>query len=82
MKFLALALLAGCATVEGEKRISMGCLDPLSAECDDPTAVRPLTAQLPTKRTFGISEPMQEEAQPPPPEPDTPASRLLKKLGK
>lgn len=38
-------LLAGCATTGLPP--SMGCLDPLAPECDDPSAYPPLTAQLP-----------------------------------
>jgi hypothetical protein len=39
------AMLTGCATAGPGP--SMGCLDPLAKDCDDPTAYPPLTAQLP-----------------------------------
>jgi hypothetical protein len=41
----AAALACGCATTG--KPPSMGCLDMLAADCDDPSAYPPLTAQLP-----------------------------------
>jgi hypothetical protein len=79
---LALSIAAGCATAQG-KRVPMGCLDTLSQECDDPSAYPPLTAQLPKgppgMRPFPRLLPEQK---PIPPQPETPAGRLLKKLGK
>lgn len=74
----SLLLLYGCATVEGEKRIPMGCADVLSQECDDPTAYPPLTAQLP-RWPFPRLLPEQQPYAPPPP---TPAGRLLEKLAR
>lgn len=74
----ALFLLHGCATVEGEKRVPMGCADPLSQDCDDPTAYPPITAMLPPW-PFPRLLPEQQPYTPPPP---TPAGRLLEKLAK
>jgi hypothetical protein len=42
---LAEVAAAACATTG--RPPSMGCLDPLAADCDDPSAYPPLTAMLP-----------------------------------
>lgn len=82
MKYtLAALLVAGCATTG--KPPSMGCQDPLSQECDDPSAYKPLTAMLPKGPPGMFPFPrLLPEPQPYTPPPETPAGKLLKKLGK
>lgn len=87
VEILRLAFVIGCldacATVEGERRVSMGCLDVMSQECDDPTAYPPLAAMLPVAppgmRPFPRLIPEQKPATP---EPETPAGELLRKVAK
>lgn len=38
----------GCATGDVAHPVSMGCVDPLAADCDDPSAYPSLRAMLPT----------------------------------
>ncbi len=40
----------------------MGCLDPLAADCDDPAAYAPLTAQLPPWPFPRLVKPIPEGA--------------------
>ena len=55
----AFVLLAGgCATTG--RGPSMGCLDPLASDCDDPTAVAPLTAMLPPWPFPRLMQPLPE----------------------
>jgi hypothetical protein len=44
---LCVTMFGGCASLGTDKPPSMGCVDPLAADCDDPSAYPPLTAQLP-----------------------------------
>lgn len=41
-------LAGGCAATGSNRGPSMGCLDPVAKDCDDPAAYPPLTAQLPS----------------------------------
>lgn len=76
---VALWFFAGCASLS-PPRVSMGCADVLSKECDDPAAYPPLTAMLP-RWPFPVLIPAAEPPPPMTPEQEA-AERLLQKLGK
>lgn len=55
---LLLGTSAGCATTG--RRVSMGCVDPLDADCDDPAAYKSLTAILPPWPFPKLMKPMED----------------------
>jgi hypothetical protein len=54
---LGVLFLGGCAT---GRPPSMGCMEPLAADCDDPTAYPPLVAQLPPWPFPRLLQPLPE----------------------
>lgn len=60
-----LVLAAGCATTGTGKPPSMGCIDVMSEDCDDPSAHPPLAAMLPPWPFPRLIQPLPEAGQGP-----------------